>query len=352
MDGTILIVEDDLLAARLLERQLSSEGYRILIASNGLQGLRMCQTEQPDLVLLDLMLPGMDGFEVLSRLRSDPRTAEVPVVIVSAKTDPADQEMATRMGANAYLTKPFQRAELLETVRSLMRKGPDRGRRSTGVLLVGAYGEEATQVGTRLGATLASEGMSVTLADLRPFSVEPFLVLGIPAPSEPLPLSDVGAGTALLAATVRHPSGLRVLGNLKGRGTAGQMEPEDVTFVLDLLLNEPGCVLSILPLYPLELLLTAMELLGAVLLVARNDMTSAAAARTALTLMEQGGVDKDRIHLVLLGSPSSELPEGLDRPVLGVVSERGTEDERSYRALAERLKSLLCSVEEGGNDAG
>ena len=351
MEGTILIIEDDFLAARLLERQLSSEGYRILIAHNGLQGLQTCQKERPDLVLLDLMLPGMDGFEVLSRLRSDPRTAEISVVVISAKTDPADQEIATRMGANAYLTKPFSRAELLETVHALVRATPEETSHGAGVLLVGTYGEEATQVGARLGAALVSEGMPVTLVDLHPLSVGLFLMLEVPALPEPLSLSDVGAGAALLAAVTRHPSGLRLLGNLKGRGTAGQMEPEDVAFVLDLLLTEPGCLLAILPLYPLELLLAAMERLGAVLLVARNDMTSAAAARTALTLMEQGGVDKDRIHLVLLGSPSSELPEGLDRPVLGIVSERGMEDERSYHALAERLRELLCPPR-GGDDDG
>jgi len=350
LEATILIIEDDFLAARLLEQQLSSEGYRILVAHNGLQGLQTCQTERPDLVLLDLMLPGMDGFEVLSRLRSDPRTAEIPVVVISAKTDPADQEMATRMGANAYLTKPFSRAELLETVHSLVQATPEETFHGTGVLLVGAYGEEATQVGTRLGAALVSEGTPATLVDLRPFSVEPFLMLEVPAPPEPLPLSDIGAGAALLAAATRHPSGLRLLGNLKGRGTAGQMEPEDVAFVLDLLLTEPGCVLAILPLYPLELLLAAMERLGGVLLVARNDMTSAAAARSALKLMEQAGVDRERIHLVLLGSPSSELPKGLDRPVLAVVSERGKEDERSYRALAERLRGLLCPTGEADDD--
>ncbi len=348
----MLIIEDDPLAARLLERQLTPEGYRVLIASNGLQGLRMCQTEQPNIVLLDLMLPGMDGFEVLGRLRSDPRTADVPVLVVSAKNDPADREMAARMGANGYLAKPFQRAELLEAIRSLVRREEGEKWRGSGALIIGAYGEEATLVGSHLGVTLASEGVPLTLVDLRPLSVEPFLELGVPAPTDPLSLSDIGAGSALLAAAAHHPSGLRVLGNLAGRGTAGQLEPEDVSFVLDLLLSEPGCVLSILPLYPLELLLTAMDRLGAVLLVARNDMTSAAAARTALKLMEQGGVETERIHLVLLGSPSSEPPKGLDRPVLGVVSEQGMDNERSYRALAERLREMLCPVGKGDGDAG
>ena len=352
LKAAVLVIEDDPLAARLLEHQLSAEGYHVSVALNGLQGLRVCRAERPDLVLLDLMLPGMDGFEVLSQIRSDPRTAEIPVVVVSAKTDPADQEMAARIGANAYLAKPFQRAELLETVRSLVRRGPAAGRRGMGVLLIGTYGEEATQVGVRLGTAMVAEGMSPTLVDLRPLSVELFLALDLPAPTEPLPLSDVGAGAALRAAAAQHASGLRLLGNLRGRGVGGQLRPDDVSFVLDLLLDEPGCVVGILPLYPLELVLAAVERLRAVILVARNDMTSAAAARTALELLRQAGVEADRIHLILVGSPSSEWPEGLDRPVLGIVSERGEEDERSYRALAARLREELCAAEESDTDAG
>ena len=124
MEPTILLIEDDPLSAGLVELTFSSKGYQVLTASNGLQGLNVAHTTFPDLVLLDLMLPGMDGFEVLNRLRHDPQTADVPVVILSAKPQSTDKRTADRMGADAYLNKTYEDAELLDVVRSLLEEEP------------------------------------------------------------------------------------------------------------------------------------------------------------------------------------------------------------------------------------
>jgi len=126
-EPTILLIEDDPLSASLVELTLSSEGYQVLTASNGLQGLKVAHTTFPDLVLLDLMLPGLDGFEVLNRLRNDPQMADVPVVILSAKAQSTDKRTADRMGADAYVNKTYEDAELLDQVRSLLE-----GKRSGG----------------------------------------------------------------------------------------------------------------------------------------------------------------------------------------------------------------------------
>jgi CheY-like chemotaxis protein len=106
---TILLIEDDALSASVVELTLNSEGYRVLTAPNGLQGLKMAKANLPDLILLDLMLPGMDGFEVLSELRADPKTASVPVAIISAKGQAEDRQLADRLGADAYLPKAYER---------------------------------------------------------------------------------------------------------------------------------------------------------------------------------------------------------------------------------------------------
>jgi len=120
MEATILLVDDDPVAVRLVNLILDREGYETIVASDGSQGLKMAQDEGPDLVLLDLMLPGMNGLDVLRRLRADSRTADLPVIVVSAQAQFTDKHAALDVGANAYVTKPFRRAELLPLIRSLL----------------------------------------------------------------------------------------------------------------------------------------------------------------------------------------------------------------------------------------
>ncbi len=118
----ILIIEDDPEAARILELSLKRERYKTTIALNGTQGLVAVQTLQPDLVLLDLMLPDIDGYEVCRRIRANPLTAELPIIIVSARTQDADKLMAAQLGANGYLTKPYRRANLLAMIQACLPK--------------------------------------------------------------------------------------------------------------------------------------------------------------------------------------------------------------------------------------
>ena len=120
MERTILLIEDDPLSARLVDLILKSEGHRVIMVRDGPQGLDVAQSTALDLILLDLMLPGIDGFEVLRRLRADPKTADVKVAVVSAKSQPADKEKADELGVDFYLTKPYRKVELLEVVRSLL----------------------------------------------------------------------------------------------------------------------------------------------------------------------------------------------------------------------------------------
>ena len=120
MEPTVLMIEDDAEGARLMKLTLGPRGYRVLVASDGLQGLEMAHANPPDLILLDLLLPGMDGLEILSRLRTDPQTADVPVMIISSRDRPTDQHTAAEIGADAYLIKPYGLADLLALLRSLL----------------------------------------------------------------------------------------------------------------------------------------------------------------------------------------------------------------------------------------
>jgi DNA-binding response OmpR family regulator len=116
----ILVIEDDPSFLRYLDFVFDKEGYEIITASNGLEGLRKARQENPDLVVLDVMLPGLDGFEICHRLRSEAPTAKLPILMLSAKGQDADKTTAARVGANIFLSKPVDRAVLLSTVTDLL----------------------------------------------------------------------------------------------------------------------------------------------------------------------------------------------------------------------------------------
>ena len=116
----ILIVEDDPSFSRAINHIIEKEGYDVITASNGMAGLRMAKEESPDLMILDVMLPGLDGFEICSQLRQNPETENLPIIMLSAKGQEIDKTTGLKVGANEYLTKPVDRALLLEKVSSLL----------------------------------------------------------------------------------------------------------------------------------------------------------------------------------------------------------------------------------------
>lgn len=117
----VLIVDDDPDGAFLLEQVLLKGDYKVRIAANGLEGLAQARSGDISLILLDVMLPGMDGFEVCHRLKEDPATNSIPIVMISAKSRPEDRAMGLRVGATEYMTKPLSMNEVIQTVNALAR---------------------------------------------------------------------------------------------------------------------------------------------------------------------------------------------------------------------------------------
>jgi DNA-binding response OmpR family regulator len=120
----VLVVEDDEAIADVLRRSLRAEGHEVRSAADGVEGLRASEEFAPDLVLLDLGLPRLDGMEVLRRLRAE---SDVPILILTARTETDDRVEGLDEGADDYLPKPFEREELLARIRALLRRRPPRG---------------------------------------------------------------------------------------------------------------------------------------------------------------------------------------------------------------------------------
>src|ERR1700759_4426526 len=121
MTARVLVVDDILSNVKLLEAKLTAEYFEVMTAFNGLECLSRMEQIVPDIVLLDVMMPGMDGFEVCRRIKSNPRTAHVPVVMVTALDQPSDRVAGLEAGADDFLTKPVDDAALFARVRSLVR---------------------------------------------------------------------------------------------------------------------------------------------------------------------------------------------------------------------------------------
>lgn len=128
MKPSILVIEDEPTLARLLSYNLNREGYDVTVAENGGDGLRLAVTQAFDLIILDIMLPGLNGFEVLSRMRE--RGVQKPVIILTARSAEDEIVRGLRMGADDYMTKPFGVDELLARVSAVLRRSGGRGRRT------------------------------------------------------------------------------------------------------------------------------------------------------------------------------------------------------------------------------
>ena len=118
----ILIVDDEANIRQLVKYNLEKESYQILEAEDGFQGLRLAKTEKPDLILLDLMLPQMDGLEVCRSLKGNQATAALPIIMLTAKSEEIDKVIGLELGADDYMTKPFSPRELVARVKAVLRR--------------------------------------------------------------------------------------------------------------------------------------------------------------------------------------------------------------------------------------
>ena len=117
----ILLVDDESAILEIFEKRLELEGYEVITAMDGEEALAKARQEKPDLIILDLMLPKMDGYKVCSFLKKDSRSTNIPIVIVTARVQDNEQKLAYECGANAYFTKPFESAELMKKIKSLVQ---------------------------------------------------------------------------------------------------------------------------------------------------------------------------------------------------------------------------------------
>ncbi|QDV04570.1 Transcriptional regulatory protein BaeR [Planctomycetes bacterium Poly30] len=165
---SVLIVEDDPDIVELLQYTLEREGYPVLVATNGDKGLSEARRRQPGLVLLDLMMPGLSGLEVCRALKSDPGTRDIPVVMITAKSEESDVVLGLECGADDYVPKPFGPRELVARIRAVLRRGeiarPTQTRIETDGVVLDRERYEVEAGGTLLELTRSEFRLMWTLA--------------------------------------------------------------------------------------------------------------------------------------------------------------------------------------------
>ncbi len=160
MAKTVLVVDDEPELVKLLDYNLTRAGYLVLTARDGEKGLAAARQHHPDLIILDVMMPGLDGWEVCKKLRQEPATAGVPLLMLTAKVAESDRVLGLELGADDYVTKPFGVSELLARVKALLRRaqGPDD---SAEVVKAG----ELVLDGGRRSATVGGKALSLTATE-------------------------------------------------------------------------------------------------------------------------------------------------------------------------------------------
>ncbi len=168
-DETILVVDDEANIRDLARLYLEKDGYRVTLASDGVQALRLVQADEPALIVLDLMLPEVDGWEVCRRVRAD---SNVPILMLTARDDDIDKIVGLEMGADDYLTKPFNPRELVARVRAILRRSASAASpaasdavRRIGQVSVDPKSREVTVGETRVPLRTKEFDLLLTLAD-------------------------------------------------------------------------------------------------------------------------------------------------------------------------------------------
>ena len=327
MAEKILIIDDDIDTLKLVGLMLQKQGYLIVAANNGVQGLEQAEAENPDLILLDVMMPELDGYEVTRRLRANPQTANTPILMFTAKTQLDDKVTGFEAGADDYLTKPTHPSELNAHVKALLARVA-KGKVSTSplppakrALTIGVLsprgGQGVSTVAVNLGDALRKATKAdVIVAELRPGMGSIGPDMGEPSPKV---LTELLSGnmTDMTRQKVKddlfvHKSGLRFL--------FGSVQPKDAALVnsiapMETLVNRlsfltPYLVLDIgagLPLLAQKL----VTLCNLLLVLAEPVANAVAHSRMLIDDLVDLGISKQNIKVVVANRIRSDTQLGM-----------------------------------------
>lgn len=337
----LLVIDDDEGILKLIRLALQPRGYEVITAENGTEGLNKVRVEQPDIVILDKMMPDMDGFEVARRLRREPGLAHIPILIITAASELSEKLDAFNAGADDVLIKPFEIDELAARLAALLRRAEAFKAAKTQSLesvenarLVAVHslrgGNGCSSMAVNLGYGLHGLWQSPTLIlDMVLVAGQVALMLNSSTRRTWANLSTIGEAEfdmeALESAVTRHDSGLHVLASPRDPSDAEQVTSRLVSKAIKLLQPRYEYMVADLPHDFSDITLDILETADTILLMLAPEIVSVRAASICLNTYEQLGLEKERIRLVLTqtvarsGLSGKQIEDALHRPISLVI---------------------------------
>ena len=316
MNKRILIIEDDPSALRLIEYTLKQEGYQIITANNGLEGIRKIRTEEPGLIVLDVMLPGIDGFEICHRLRAEPQTAQLPVLMLSAKAQEVDKATGIKVGADDYLIKPVDPSEIISRVeRLLARKSVAK---SKIIAFLGSKGGVGTTtMVVNVAIALSQRGKRVIVVDLCPVSGNTAEHLGLKPERNITELLAKPIDTIdrrdLEAALAVHHTGVKVLAIPQPSGEHKEISLSDVNLLFDRLREVTNYLIVDLPSSSSELEKTTLTKCDLIIIVTDFKAGALPNVKSTAALLGKLGIIQERIGAVVIDREATFPEAGLSK---------------------------------------
>jgi len=337
MAEKILVVDDDLDTLKLVGLMLERQGYEITVASNGLLGLSKAATERPDLILLDIMMPDIDGYEVTRRLRADPTLAHIPVIMFTAKSMVDDKVAGFEVGVDDYLTKPTHPAELTAHVKAVLARSAQTraapSEKATTIGFLGVKGGVGTSTLTlNVGVSLRHLNQDVIVADLNPGCGSIGLDLGFANPQGlghllSRSLKDIHL-RSVEAELVAHKTGVRLLlaASRPKDSDLAQAVPQMEAVVRNLAVM---CTTLLLDLGTgiRPYVKPILQLCDRVLLIVEPVHPTDTIARALIEDLQSSGIVRGKMALVLvtrertsLQIPWRQIETDLGLPLAGIIS--------------------------------
>lgn len=348
----ILVIDDEPTALRLISYTLQKEGYEVLTANRGGEGLALAREARPDLVLLDVMMPDLSGYDVSRRLRSDAVTARIPIIMLTAKGQVTDKVAGFRAGADDYVVKPVDPSELAARVTAVLSRASTTSEKKARVIaMIGAKGGVGTTTfAVNVGIHLARLGRVTTLCEMHGDFGTAAAQLGLRPRMTLARLFEDGASRPVRdpeSAIVVHTSGLRLLSAPQKHGEFFQPQPPQVTSVIQALAATTDVLLLDLPSGMSAARRACLEQSQFITVVTEQDPISLACARELLQCLKENVATPGLGALIVHRSRSvSELTALqiaglLDVGILGVVP---TAQEECLVSARSGFPFVLCTT--------